>query len=101
MTIDAATLPRFDEGATLEAGRDFVIRGKNFDNWPNEIVLGSVESEVKDSNSLQDTMMLHSRTSDSLTFRVRQTHTFSDARIWQFFGSPNTPPRTILEYDTM
>ena len=101
MTIDAATLPQNEAGATLELGQEFVVRGNGLNNWPEDIVIGFNETNVTNSNDLTYTMELVGRTSESLTFRVRRTETYNNAHIWRYFGTPSEAPRTILEYDTM
>lgn len=75
-----------------------MIRGYNFDQWPADIVLGYNRDTVRNGNTLYQLMKLEDKTPNTLTFRVQETHTFGVAHTWELFGSPNDPPRAILEY---
>ena len=98
MTIDAATLPNFEAGATLTEGQLFTIRGSRFDLWPNEIVLGYAQGYVESSDGSIYTMVLTEKNENSLVFRVRGTNTYTVPHTWNVFGTPSAPPRSILSY---
>lgn len=77
------------------------MRGNAFDYWPSEIVLGYSDNNVINAAEIsQDVMRLVARTNTELTFEVTTEYTFVSAHTWSVFGSPNTPPRTILAYTT-
>ena len=100
MTIDAATLPIIEAGATLEPGQLFTIRGSNLDKWPDELVLGYSANPVMSSNDALYTMELVEKTADKVVFTPRVQQAYSQTHIWYIFGTPSSRPRTILEYST-
>lgn len=95
-----ATLPLIPAGTTLEEGQQFTIRGYNFDQWPSEIVMGYTSEDVETSDRISRLMALERKSQNEMVFRVQATQRYGSNHLWQYFGSPNQPPRTILEYET-
>lgn len=101
MTIDAATLPRTEAGATLNRGQLFTVRGSGFANWPDEIVLGYAEGNVLNSDEAVRNLPLESKTDTELVFKVVEPFTYQQEHTWGIFGTPTLAPRSILNYTTM
>lgn len=96
-----ATLPRNTANETLNEGQTFTITGANFNLWPSDIVVGYSMGVVQSGVEPAQLMVLTSKTPTQMVFRVQKTHTYGVARMWNIFGSPNNPPRTILTYGEM
>lgn len=101
MIIDAVTLPKTEAGATIEEGQQFIITGYNFEFWPDQIVLGYTEENVRSTEVLNRYLILTEKTSNTLVFSAQITGTYNIELNWNIFGSPSSPPRTILEYSTI
>lgn len=101
VVVNPATLPIIRANETVEAGTQFIIRGRNFNAWPNEIVLTYSEDHIYESTLPQQSLMrLVSKTNSRLVFEQTVTFTYTFEHIWSIFGSPFNLPRTLLEYVT-
>lgn len=78
------------------------MKGRDFDIWPNEIVLASNQTPIQNVESPSFYLMkLVNKTNDELVFEVQVGNTFEENRYWHFFGTPYNMPRTLLEYDVL
>lgn len=75
----------------------FTIRGINFDLLPSNLV-AFFQSSLINSTVTYHTMSEVERGGDYVIFETNVEHNFTESHVWQFFGSPSEPPRTLVEY---
>lgn len=98
--IDRTTLPFTPNGGTLNEGQRFTVRGRGFNNWPSELVLGYTNAAVENQSLGGTTLMkLVSKNNYELVFEVLASHLYSGPLTWRIFGGPFNVPRAILTYD--
>lgn len=98
--VDLTTLPRVETGNTVPLGQRFIVKGDNFDKWPNELVLGYKGEDVLSERFPSYAILkLISKSNTELTFESVREHEFSTAHVFNVFGSPFDTPRTILDYN--
>lgn len=87
---------------TVVQGTRFEVLGRNFYNWPGELVLGFNESPVVSSQVGSGLMKLVGRTSTKLIFEVVEHDIqYGVNHTWNVFGTPFEPTREVLSYDTI
>lgn len=96
--IDHTTLPIIPAYAQVTAGQQFSIRGRGFDIWPTEIVLGYSLNNLPTTTDGADMMKMVSKTNTELIFEATVTHSYAYAHTWNVFASPLLPPRSVLSY---
>lgn len=98
----ATTLPRIEANVPLIAGDTYVIRGKYFNKWPDEIVL-AYDSSARLNATLPDfrLMKLVSKTDEEMVFEVQVEYTYPSDHEWRYFGTPNGLPRTALTFTSI
>lgn len=101
VVIDATTLPSFEAGATIEAGQHFIVRGRHFELWPEQIVLGYDSTGLLTEEVAVKMFRLVSKTPTELDFVAQATNLYGGAHEWKYFASPFAAPRALLEYQTM
>lgn len=97
--IDPTTLPRVEVGDSIVEGQEFVVSGRRFDTWPEEVIL-SYDDTVAQGTAMPTNAIfrLKSRTDTQLVFEATAAATFSTAHEYKYFASPFAPVREILEY---
>ena len=93
------TLPFIEAGETINEGQQFIVEGKGFNAWPNEIVLSRGENYALNNELPSAALMrLVSKTNTQLVFEQTTTYTYVSAHLWNTFASPFDLPRTLLSY---
>lgn len=89
-----------EDGATLEAGTQFVIEGLNLNRLPEETILSYTRSYLQQALSWRHLKMV-AHTSTTATFEVIATHTFTATLTARILSTPFEPPRTEIDYETI
>lgn len=98
VVIDRTTLPRIPANVQFEVGQQFVIRGINFDIWPNDLVLGISRDIVLQAQTSKGLMRMVSKTATEIIFTPEYTDSFNYTTTWDVIGNPYLPPRQVLTY---
>ena len=97
--IDHATLPITAAGEHLSIGQRFEVYGQNFDLWPSEIVMGYNRDVIRHYETGHYMALLVEKTKTKLVFEVTLEMTIPTEHLWDVFGSPFLPERTLLSYE--
>lgn len=99
--MDATTLPKFQAGTQTRQGDRFIVKGRNFDLWPSEIVLTWNDEFVVEGVLPSPTIFrLVERTDTELIFEVTEPYFYNNPHEWVYFATPFSVPRSLLSYST-
>ena len=99
--IDPTTLPTIQAGS-LSVGQQYSIKGRNFNLWPDELVLSYRSDNFALNVALPafQLMKLVSKSNTELVFEVTMNHDYTAVQKWNVFATPFGVPRTFLDYTT-
>lgn len=100
--IDITTLPSLPANSHIDQGQRFVIKGRNFNEWPAELVCSYDESIAQNGTIPHNGLFrLVAKSYDELVLEATKTGTLSQAHVYRVFAAPFNAPRTLLEYRQM
>lgn len=88
----------FENGDSTVVGQRFTVRGYNFSLWPDELVNSYLENTIETVSRSYAMLKLVSKTDNEMVFEVTVAHNWTSLHVFDLFGTPSEPPRTLLEY---
>lgn len=98
VVIDVTTLPSLSAGAQIFTGERFIVRGRGFNSWPSEIVASTSEDFALNSDYSAFVIEVVEKSDSELILEVVRDYTLQADRVWSFFATPFSTPRSILSY---